>query len=75
MQKDYDFTGARLGRKIGPYNRRVIVCGKCGRRGTDDGVLGKSQAVTHRGHIESVAGLTFFHTDDWCSVPVQAEVA
>jgi hypothetical protein len=72
--KTFDFTTKRLGSIAGPYKRKIIVCGKCGKRGTDDGTGGMKpgfHSVTHTGFVETIAGMPFFHTREWCVAPVE----
>ncbi len=74
---EYDYTSKRLGKRVPPHGHKIIVCGKCGRRGTDDGLNrlkdGRAfQMVTHASHIISVVGVRFNHVDDHCVYAVEA---
>lgn len=68
---EFDYTAKRLGSKQPPYNKKVVQCQKCGQRGTDDGrweTKGrKVKAITHRSHIEVVAGIPFNRVDEHCA--------
>ena len=70
---NYDYTAKRLGSKQAPYNRTIIVCPKCGQRGTLDyertnKVTGKTSiSITHRAHLVNIGGLSMCMTDEWCS--------
>lgn len=69
----YDYTAKRVGSKQPPHGHKVIICAKCGQRGTNDGIMTNKktgiacQSVTHRSHIEVVAGIAMNHVDEWCS--------
>ena len=61
---NFDYTAKRIGSKQRPYNKKVILCPKCGQRGTSDGIC-----VTHTGRLVIVADLLMFHADEWCTLP------
>lgn len=80
VKAQYDYTVARLGKRMPPYNRKVVLCPKCGRRGVDNGSTGltrdkkaQSFSVTHTGRLEMVADTPFFSTGEWCSYTVPLE--
>lgn len=84
----FDFTTMRLGKLAGPYKRKIIVCPNCGRRGTDNGVMGinkkqgyRLHSCTHTGEMRETAGNPFFHIKDGCAfwtttegIPIPKEV-
>lgn len=77
----FDFTSMRLGKLAGPYKRKIIVCPKCGRKGTDDGVISTKpytaktgfeiRSCTHVCQSGRLLGLLpFFGSHDSCSYTV-----
>lgn len=74
MNTEFDYTTMRLGKRVGQYNRKIILCPKCGRRGMDNGSTGptrdgkgKMYSIIHTGQIDHIAGTPFFHIKEWCS--------
>jgi hypothetical protein len=76
QQQEYDYTAKRLGSKQPPHGQKIIVCAKCGKRGTDDGILEsrsgdvKTQMVTHRSVVRVHCGVALNHVLEHCSYAV-----
>lgn len=79
MTREFNFTGMRVGRRVAPFDRKIIICPKCGKRGTDDFTKWPSngkpgwRSVTHRGYLTDVAGVPFFRNDEWCCITIPVE--